>query len=375
MERLTVVHVAASLDVGGLERVVFDLATRTDASRFATRVICLEAPGAWAPRFAQAGVPVDCVGRAGEAAPLRITRLARYLRRVGADVVHLHNVKAHLAGALAAGLARVPAILSTKHGRSSPGTRLSKLANRLACHLCSDLVGVSEDCAALWRTAEGAPAHKVSVVTNGVDLQAFTAAHPPRSGAAVAVSVARLSEVKDPLTLLHAVRLMCEQAPGFRLDLAGDGPLRSDVEAAIRQLGLSDTVRVLGTVDDVRSVLRRADFFVLASRSEGLSLTLLEAMAEGLPIVATRVGGNAEVVVSGDTGLLVPAGDTRAMADAILWMSRNPEARLTMGRRGRRRVEERFDLERTVDTYQRMYRRAFEARRQPSASVTRQAAA
>jgi glycosyltransferase involved in cell wall biosynthesis len=360
---LTVVHIVASLDVGGLERVVFDLVKHSNRTQFAPRVVCLEEVGAWRWRFAELGIPVDCVARTGGGMARRILRLAQHLHEIGADVVHTHNVKPHLHGALAAALARVPVILSTKHGRNFPTQPLGRMANRLACRMCTDLVGVSADCAAIWRDVEWARPEKVSVITNGVDLAAFPFSPRPVDGPPRAVSVARLSSVKDPVTLLLATRRVLDREPGFRLDLAGDGPLRSEVEQSIVRLRLSDAVRMHGAIDDVRPVLSGASFFVLASTSEGVSLTLLEAMAAGLPVVATRVGGTPEVVDQGVTGVLVPPRAPEALADAMLWMLRQPGQRERMGRLARRRVEDRFDVRRTVAAYEQMYLRAFNARR------------
>jgi glycosyltransferase involved in cell wall biosynthesis len=362
--RVTVVHVVASLDVGGLERVVFDLVTHANRARFTPRVVCLEEPGTWRGRFAELGIPVDCVTRARGGTAGRILHLARHLHEIGADVVHTHNVKPHLHGALAAALVRVPVILSTKHGRNFPTRPLGRIANRLACRMCTALVGVSADCAAIWRDIERARPGKVSVITNGVDLAAFPFSPRPVDGPPRAVSVARLCSVKDPVTLLLATRRVLDREPGFRLDLAGDGPLRSEVEQSIVRLGLSEAVRMHGAIDDVRPVLSGASFFVLASTSEGISLTLLEAMAAGLPVVATRVGGSPEVVDQGVTGVLVPARAPEALADAMLWMLRQPGQRERMGRLARRRVEDRFDIRRTVAAYEQMYLRAFNARPQ-----------
>jgi len=366
--RLTVVHVVASLDVGGLERVVIDLVTHADRQRTTPCVVCLDRPGAWAPRLTAIGIPVDCVPGSRRSIPARIVGLARLLRGLGADIVHLHNVKSHLHGALAARLAGVPVVVSTKHGRNYPTTPLARLTNRLACAICSDLIGVSTDCAAIWRDVEAARPGKVSVVVNGIDPAAFPCS--PRSGSpARAVSVARLSAVKDPLTLLRATRRVIDVEPGFHLDLVGDGPLRAEVEAEIARLGLAGSVRMHGALDDVRPVLTAAGFFVLSSQSEGVSMTLLEAMATGLPVVATHVGGTPEVVVNGTTGVLVPPSRPDALADAMLWMMRHPDARTRMGLAGRRRVEERFTIRRTVEAYERIYRRALQAhRRRPGAA-------
>ena len=368
---LTVVHVVASLEVGGLERVVLDLVTHADRSRVTPRVVCLEQPGELAPRFAAAGIPVDCLPHT-TVMSRRILSLARWLRGSGADVMHAHNVKAHLQGALAARLAGVPVAVSTKHGRHFPTTRLGRAANRIACRVCSDLIGVSSDCASIWRDVEAADAAKVSVITNGIDLTAFPRWSGDADEPARAVSVARLNEVKDPLTLLQATRRVVDRHPGFRLDLVGDGPLRADVEASIVQLRLGASVRVHGTVEDVSGTLGGASFFVLASLSEGVSLTLLEAMATGLPVIATRVGGTPEVVAHGETGLLVPPRSPEQLADAMSWLLRRPDVRRRMGQASRRRVEDRFNVLHTVDAYERMYLRAFEACSGRRMSRTRQ---
>jgi glycosyltransferase involved in cell wall biosynthesis len=371
--RLTVVHVVSSLDVGGLERVVLDLATHVDRRRTTPCVVCLERPGAWASRLTEIGIPVDCVSNPEGWIPTRIVGLARLLRGLEADVVHLHNVKSHLHGALAARLAGVPIVVSTKHGRNYPTSLIARLTNRLACAICSDLIGVSADCAAIWHKVEAARAEKVSVIVNGIDTAAFPYSSRPPGGPVRAVSVARLSAVKDPLTLLRATRRVIDDEPDFRLDLVGDGPLRSEVEAEIARLRLERVVRMHGTLGDVRGVLAGASFFVLASTSEGVSMTLLEAMATGLPVVATGVGGTPEVVVDGTTGLLVHPRDPGALADTMLWLLRRPETRQRMGLAARRRVEERFAMRHTIEAYDGLYRRAIEAHRQHRAAEPRPA--
>jgi glycosyltransferase involved in cell wall biosynthesis len=202
---------------------------------------------------------------------------------------------------------------------------------------------------------ERASQSKVLVITNGVDLAHARAHVQSAPDGAHAVCVARLNVVKDPMTLLHAARLVLDREPAFRLDLAGDGPLRDYVERAIGTLDLGDAVRVLGTVGDIDALMTDSDFFVLPSISEGISMTLLEAMAHGLPIVATSVGGTPEVVVHEETGLLVPARDPIALADAIVWMIQHPRERRRMGRRGRLRVADLFNLDSTIEQYQRLY--------------------
>ncbi len=154
---------------------------------------------------------------------------------------------------------------------------------------------------------------------------------------------------------MRAVRLVADREPNFVLDVVGDGPHRADIELLCDELQLREHVRFLGYRRDVHELLGEAEFFVLSSVKEGLSLTLLEAMATGLPIVATRVGGNGEVVAEGETGFLVPAEAPEAMAAALLAMLDDPGRARAMGRGGRRRVEEHFDLQKVVREYEGLY--------------------
>jgi glycosyltransferase involved in cell wall biosynthesis len=171
--------------------------------------------------------------------------------------------------------------------------------------------------------------------------------------------VGRLSPEKDQATLLRAVARVIRAEPSFRLEIAGDGPCRDDLHRLTGELSLAGTARFLGQVRDVPGLLARAGLFVLSSLSEGISLTLLEAMASGLPVVATRVGGNPEVVLDGQTGWLVPPADPDALAAALLELWGNPEAGRQRGAEGRCRVEQHFDVRGMVAAYEAMYRNVY----------------
>jgi len=227
---------------------------------------------------------------------------------------------------------------------------------RIASLFSSVVVAVSEDCARLVTTEEGVPASRLRVIHNGIDTEAIT---PPdrtekRLGQRV-ISVGRLAAVKDLGTMLKTVQRIARSFPDFRLQLVGDGPERSSLQDLIAELGIGGTVEMLGERRDIAERLSEADIFVQSSISEGLSLGLLEAHAAGLPIVATDVGGNAEVVVHGTTGLLVPPRDPAKLAEALMELLADPDRALSMGRRGRLRVQEAFDLRKVVRRYEELY--------------------
>ncbi|HEY2253169.1 MAG TPA: glycosyltransferase, partial [Planctomycetaceae bacterium] len=231
------------------------------------------------------------------------------------------------------------------------------LANRLAAGLSSKVIAVSQDAADVALQIEKVSQRKVEVIRNGIDLAKFSLAmRPRRELQRRAVHVARISySSKDQRTLLAAVRLVADQQPDFVLDIVGDGPDRADLEARCDELRLRSHVNFLGFRDDVHQFLSRAEFFVLSSVTEGISITLLEAAACGLPIVATNVGGNPEVTVHGETGLLVPPRSPAELASAMLEMLRDTNRARRMGIAGRRRVEQHFDLRCSVAKYEELY--------------------
>ena len=251
----------------------------------------------------------------------------------------------------AAWLAGVPVAIQTRHGRHPDMTRGAAILFRATARLADQIVCVSDDVARLSRS-EGIPQSKIRTIRNGVDLSRFSYVGPRSDGPAVMVG--RLTPMKDVPTLLHAVALVVKQEPSFRLEIAGGGECSEDLGDLARHLQLGDCVRFLGEVRDVPELLARSRLLVLSSRSEGTPLVLLEAMARGLPVVATRVGGCAEAVTH-EAGLLVPPQDPSALAAALLTIWRDPAAATAMGVAGRRHVEFAYGARQMVLEYESLY--------------------
>jgi glycosyltransferase involved in cell wall biosynthesis len=281
-----------------------------------------------------------------------VLQLARWFRRHRIDVVHTHDDRPNAHAAPAARLAGVPWVIHTRHHQ---GDRLRPRQALLASLVsrCNDrFVCISHD-SARWAIDHGVPRGRVRTIWNGIDTQRFAYVGPTVDGPAIIV--ARLSPEKDVATLLRAVALAVHAEPAFRLEIAGDGPCRVELEQLAGELGLGARARFLGSVRDVAAVLARARLFVLSSLTEGISLTLLEAMARGLPVVATRVGGNVEVVAEGETGHLVPPRCPEQLAQTMLELWRGPDTGAGFGRAGRQRVEQQFDVRRMVAEYEALY--------------------
>ncbi|MGK4008997.1 glycosyltransferase [Sorangium sp. So ce1036] len=365
-----VAHLVLSLNVGGLERVVLRLLERTARDRFAPVVCALEEPGALAEELARLDVPLVVLPRARGLDPALTVRLSAWMRRERIRLVHTHNPGPHLYGALAAGLARAaslpggggPRVVHTKHGRNYPRQRRKVLVNQVASALTDRVVAVSDDARAVALEVERIDPAKVVTILNGVDTDAFRPGDAAAARARLGVPasgyhvgcVARLAPEKDHATLLTAFARLRGARPDAHLTLIGDGALRPALEAQGAGLGLGGAVTFAGTRGDVAALLPAFDVFALASLTEGISLTLIEAAAAGLPIVATRVGGNPEIVREGETGLLVPPGAPEGLATALEAVAAR-EDRAEMGLRGRARVVERFGVDRMARAYEDLY--------------------
>jgi len=361
-----VLHVVLGLHPGGTERLVIELARRLHADMPAA-VCCLDETGAWAGELLNSGIAVTALARKPGFRPGLARRVAAAAVAHGATVLHAHHYSPFVYGALARivrpgrpGLR----LVFTEHGRLSDAgpSRKRRLANRALRRLATRVFAVSED-VRQHLVAEGFGDEDVGVIYNGIEVGpmpdvAARAGVRRELGATaddfVVGTIARLDPVKDLGTLLEAVARLGSGAPSPILAIVGDGAERGTLEARAASLGIASRTRFLGERDDARRWLAGCDVYANSSISEGVSLTILEGMAAGLPVVATRVGGTPEVV-TGECGLLVPSRDAGALADALRRLAGDAGLRRELGAAARRRVETRFTLERMVREYRDAY--------------------
>lgn len=351
-----VVHVALGTHVGGMERLLVEFARRTDRQHFTVEFVSLESCGPIATELEAAGCSVTSFGKTPGLKPWLVFRLARHLRSSRAQVLHTHNTAGFIYGVLAAKMAGIPKIIHTRHGQrflaSKRETSVFQRLSRFADHI----VSVSHDSQQLT-IAEGVAATRCSVIPNGINVDHFSFAGPQPDGPAILV--ARLSPEKDVATLIRAFSylpmFLAGKADSFSLQIVGDGSERASLEQLARTLNCTNRIHFLGQQHDIESRLGQASMFVLPSLSEGISLTLLEAMARGLPVIATRVGGTPEVIQDGVSGLLVPVGDAMSMANAIAEVVLDPKRGQQMGQKGRERVEQSFDVRGMIRAYENLY--------------------
>lgn len=361
--RIGVAHVVLGLQVGGLERVVVNLARGLQSTRYRPMIVCLEQGGPFAALAGEAGVPVHVLGKREGMDWDAIRRLAAWLREQGVRIVHTHNPVPHFHGVMAAIRAPISVRVHTKHGRNYPNDRKKVLLNRALSWFTHALVPVSDNARDVLREVEHVHPAKIRRIWNGVDTDLYRPASPVEQRPPVIGTVARLSPEKDQVTMLAAFKLVLESIPETRLVFAGDGSCAAELRDRAAKLGVAERVDFLGMRTDIPAVLETFCLFTLSSVSEGLSMTTLEAMAAGLPVVATDAGGNRELVQPPRCGLIVPQRDAKALAEAYLRLLRQPPLRAEMGRAARGRIERDFSIKKMVSDYVHLYDELLDAPR------------
>ncbi len=368
-----VAHVVFRFDTGGLENGIVNLINRMPAETYRHAIIALtEVSATFAKRIRRDDVRFFSLNKGAGHGVKLYPQLYRLFRQLAPAIVHTRNLAA-LEATLPAWLAGVPARIHGEHGRDVgdlDGTRPSYLWLRRGFRpFVTRYIALSRELEEYMTQRVGIPARRIAQIHNGVDAESFRPAQAGRAllpgypfgkaGEWLVGTVGRMQPVKDQLTLARAFIRVLELAPDaaqtMRLVMVGDGPLKRQVEALLATAGIVDLVWLPGERSDVAEIMRGLDCFVLPSLAEGISNTILEAMASGLPVIATAVGGNGELVAAGTTGVLVPAGDTEAMAQAMLGYFVDRQRAARHGCAGRARVEQLFSLDAMVDRYRREY--------------------
>lgn len=366
-----IAHIVFRFDVGGLENGLVNLVNRLPEHEFRHAIIALTEATDFRKRITRADVVVHAIGkRPGKdlAAYLRLYRLLRQLRPA---VVHTRNYGT-LDCQLVAFLARVPFCIHGEHGwdiHDPDGTnRKYQRVRRLLNPLIGRFVAVSRDLERWLLERVGIPARKVQRICNGVDTARFQPARDARARGGprevVVGSVTRFEPIKDPLNLVRAFiaarrQLAVERdAVDLKLLMIGDGPLRAAALGELAAAGESNAASLPGGAADVAGHFGAMDCFALGSRREGISNTVLEAMASGLPVVASATGGNLELVLPGVTGVLVPPEDSASLAAALVEYANHRAMREQHGAAARARAEQEYSLEVMVNRYRDLYRLA-----------------
>lgn len=351
------------LDPGGAERALVQLATGLDRNCWQPSVICLSGPGALVEPLKQAGIPVDCLGACCAQDVRVLFRLVGRLRRLRPALLQTSLYHANLLGRVVGRLVGVPIIVSGIRV-AERGSRFRLWVDRVTERLVDAHVCVSRDVAEFSVHRGGLSAEKVTVIPNGVDWETYAHASaadlsefgiPP--GCRTVLFVGRLDQQKDPFNLLTAAESLFEKHSQLHVLLVGKGRLRQAIETWVREHGVQSRVHVAGWRADVPALLRAAGCLVLSSRWEGLPNVVLEAMAAGVPVVATQVEGTTALVRPGQTGLLVPPESPEELASAISQILTDSARALSMAREAQEFVKKELTWKEAVSQHEHLYRR------------------
>ncbi|MGI9026211.1 MAG: TIGR03088 family PEP-CTERM/XrtA system glycosyltransferase [Burkholderiaceae bacterium] len=386
--RPLIAHVVYRFDVGGLENGVVNLINRLPVDRYDHAVIALTEVTDFRQRITRERVSFHELQKPPGHGLTIYRKLYRLLRRLAPAIVHTRNIAA-MEAQLPAALARVPIRIHGEHGwdvqDANGGKRSHHLQRRFFNPLVHRYVALSSEIRRYLEDRIAVSPSRIAQICNGVDTVRFAprdrtsaraeahrgpiAAYFPGDDVFVVGTVGRLAAVKHQRLLVDAFVRACRRAPEaaarMRLVIAGDGPDRGALEQQVAASGMSGRIWMTGARDDVPALLAGLDLFVLPSLAEGISNTILEAMACGVPVVATRVGGNAELVVDGSTGVLVASDDADAMADAIAGYAIDPDRADQQGDNARALAASRFSIDTMVAGYADLYDTLLEARWRP----------
>lgn len=380
--RPLVLHAMYRFDTGGLENGVVNLINHMPREAYRHAVLALTEVTGFRQRVQRSDVEFIALNKPPGHGVWLYPRLYRLFRQLRPAIVHSRNLAA-LEVQAPAWAAGVPIRIHGEHGRDvsdlDGSNRTYQRVRRIYKPFVHHYFALSRDLESYLAQKINVTPERMTQVYNGVDFSRFGPGPQARAQIEglpftapehwIIGTVGRMQEVKDQITLarafVQAVQLMPGLRSRLRLAMVGDGPLRTQAERILAEAGMAELAWLPGERADVPQIMRALDCFVLPSKAEGISNTILEAMATGLPVIATDVGGNADLVAHGETGTIVPANSPAAITEALAPLARDPELARRMGRAGRVRAQERYSLQAMVATYQGVYDQQLRRIRRP----------
>jgi len=370
-----VAHIIYRLDFGGLENGLVNLVNRIPQDRYHHAIVCMTGYTDFSKRITNPSVTLHALNKSDGKDFASYLRLWKLLRELKPDIVHTRNLSG-LEGSVVARIAGVPYRVHGEHGRDLYDIQANRCTHLMLRRFCKNFIDryipLSNELEVWLESRIMVPTSKLSRIYNGVDTSRFRVREHGRrqipldnfdTGKVIVIgTVGRLQGIKDHVTLVEAFSKLSkkESCSNIRLVIVGDGPMMQELKDLVKSRGVEDIAWLAGVRDDIPELLQAFDIMVLPSKSEGISNTILEAMATGLPVVATNVGGNKELVVDSKTGALVPKENPLAMCGAIQKYISNPDLMRTHGLAGRKRVEEHFSISSMVEKYVSVYDSLFD---------------
>jgi glycosyltransferase involved in cell wall biosynthesis len=368
-ETIKILHLSKATGIAGSENHLLSLLPRLDRSRYEITFMILTEPDKplndYFQMLEENGVKTKRLIIRRDIDPLCLWEIYQFIRRNRFDIVHTHLIHADLYGTLAAKIAGVKYTISTKHGYNEfRYNKLYALLDRTSSYFQNKIITISNALKRFLNEVEGLSEEKMVTIYYGLDEARISGKESNQTDLRLELGIShtdrllcclgRLIPVKGFKNIIEAMPLILNEFPVVHLVIVGDGPLRTELGSLVKELSLSDHVYFLGFRRDIGNILSQVDVFVHPTYGEGFGLVLLEAMYYNLPIVSTHIMSIPEIVIDGETGLLVPSGNKRALADAVLQLIRSPESAKRMGTSGKERVG-LFSVERMVKNIEALY--------------------
>ena len=362
-----ILQITHDLDLGGLQQVIVHLCTYINRDLFDVSVLCLREKGMFATVIENMGIRVFSLDQNLLGVDyFAFVKICRILKNECIDIVHTHNTQPFIDGGLAAVLAGVQTVIHTDHARKYPDKRSYMFAEWLLSHFVYKVIGVSDHTRLELIRYEKMSPRKVVTIPNGIDPSKLEGKIDKKAllkdlninnRNPVIGFCGRIAEQKGLIYLLQALPAICSSFPEAVVLLAGDGPLRQDLEHRSQEMGIGDKVKFLGTRQDIPSLLKVFDVFVLPSIFEGLPMVVLEAMAAGCPVVATDVGGTSTAIDNGKTGILVGPENPGELARGITALLTDRELRNRIIAAAKESVNNNFSAKKMTQRYEQLYLR------------------
>ncbi len=362
-DKIRIVHALRSLEFGGAEKIVLELAgLQKKGGVISPCLVCVTGGGPLQAEVEQMGLTWMLAGQSGIKYLSPIFRLARIFSRLKPDLVHTHNLVSHLHAAPAARLLGVP-VVHTKHGKAVSSFSKFPVLRRFIYNLSERIVVVSRETGESFMARAGLDSSKIVTIHNGIDVDSFGGGRNSslaeelglEEGHTVFGSVSRLSRVKNHSTMVRAFAKVADRHENCRLLMVGDGPERGGIEKLVDKLSLREKVIFAGFRKDTAGCLSIMDLFLQPSLEEGLSLTILEAAAAGVPVVTSPVGGTPEIISDGATGFLVEPQDVEKLSRVMEMFLKDPGIFRGMAEQARKKVEDSFSLDSMERKYRELY--------------------
>ncbi len=356
MKKINILYLIIGLEIGGTEIQLLELLKKLDRKKYNPMVCCMKKRGVLADDMEKMGIKIESLNIRNRFNFLALPRLVKILRREGIDILHTFLFRANILGRLTGRMVRVPIVISSEECIKLKKKKISILIDRLTSRWADRIVVISEAIKNTLTKREKINPEKIEVIYNGIDLSSFRVENKREKDSIPKVGiVGRLHPDKGHRYFLKAAAQTIKKEPKVEFLIVGHGPLRGELEDLSNELALSDKVVFVGGRRDIPQIMSSLDILVLSSLEEGLGNVLLEAMACGRPVVATKVGGVPEAVLDGETGILVSPKNPDALAQATLKLLMNRALAKGMGQAGRRRVEKYFSIDRMVKETEKVY--------------------